>query len=131
MVARRRIADITGQIVGRLPAAFSAMLTAAGRAEAGRLPRPAAVSLWPFCSPPSWRTRPARLRRLRRLFRHLRGPRQLRLPWPYRPRRPRHRFRCWHGAPCSGGFQCANARVPLNYRDPDGATISISVASGT
>jgi pimeloyl-ACP methyl ester carboxylesterase len=30
-------------------------------------------------------------------------------------------------APCHGGFQCATARVPLDYRHPDGATISIAV----
>jgi hypothetical protein len=29
--------------------------------------------------------------------------------------------------PCDGGFQCANARVPLDYRHPRGATISIAV----
>ncbi|HTZ27871.1 MAG TPA: alpha/beta hydrolase [Streptosporangiaceae bacterium] len=28
---------------------------------------------------------------------------------------------------CDGGFQCATARVPLNYADPLGATISIAV----
>ena len=28
---------------------------------------------------------------------------------------------------CDGGFQCATARVPLSYRDPRGATISIAV----
>lgn len=31
----------------------------------------------------------------------------------------------WH--PCHGGFQCATARVPLEYRHPDGAKISIAV----
>jgi len=31
--------------------------------------------------------------------------------------------------PCDGGFQCATARVPLNYRDPRGAQISIAVIS--
>jgi pimeloyl-ACP methyl ester carboxylesterase len=31
----------------------------------------------------------------------------------------------WH--PCDGGFQCATARVPLDYRHPDGQTISIAV----
>jgi pimeloyl-ACP methyl ester carboxylesterase len=30
-------------------------------------------------------------------------------------------------APCHGGFQCATARVPLDYRHPDGAKISIAV----
>jgi pimeloyl-ACP methyl ester carboxylesterase len=28
---------------------------------------------------------------------------------------------------CDAGFQCATARVPLDYRHPDGATISIAV----
>jgi pimeloyl-ACP methyl ester carboxylesterase len=32
-----------------------------------------------------------------------------------------------HWAPCHGGFQCATARVPLNYRHPGGAKISIAV----
>jgi len=31
------------------------------------------------------------------------------------------------GRSCDGGFQCATARVPLSYRDPRGATISIAV----
>jgi pimeloyl-ACP methyl ester carboxylesterase len=30
-------------------------------------------------------------------------------------------------APCHGGFQCATARVPLDYRHPGGATVSIAV----
>jgi pimeloyl-ACP methyl ester carboxylesterase len=30
-------------------------------------------------------------------------------------------------APCHGGFQCATARVPLDYRHPDEAKISIAV----
>jgi pimeloyl-ACP methyl ester carboxylesterase len=30
-------------------------------------------------------------------------------------------------APCHGGFQCATARVPLDYRHPDAAKISIAV----
>ena len=30
-------------------------------------------------------------------------------------------------ASCDNGFQCATARVPLDYRRPDGATISIAV----
>ncbi len=29
--------------------------------------------------------------------------------------------------PCDGGFQCATARVPLNYRRPGGATIRLAV----
>jgi len=32
-----------------------------------------------------------------------------------------------HWRSCDGGFQCATARVPLSYRDPRGATISIAV----
>jgi len=32
-----------------------------------------------------------------------------------------------HWRSCDSGFQCATARVPLNYRDPRGATISIAV----
>ncbi len=31
--------------------------------------------------------------------------------------------------PCDHGFQCATARVPLNYRDPRGAQITIAVIS--
>ncbi|HEY3958027.1 MAG TPA: alpha/beta fold hydrolase, partial [Streptosporangiaceae bacterium] len=31
--------------------------------------------------------------------------------------------------PCDDGFQCATARVPLNYRDPRGTQISIAVIS--
>src|SRR5438105_8922184 len=31
----------------------------------------------------------------------------------------------WHS--CQGAFQCATATVPLDYRRPDGATISIAV----
>ena len=31
--------------------------------------------------------------------------------------------------PCDGAFRCATARVPLNYRDPRGATIGIAVIS--
>jgi pimeloyl-ACP methyl ester carboxylesterase len=31
--------------------------------------------------------------------------------------------------PCDDGFQCATAHVPLNYRDPGGAQISIAVIS--
>ena len=32
-----------------------------------------------------------------------------------------------HWKSCDGGFQCATARVPLDYRHPGGATISIAV----
>jgi pimeloyl-ACP methyl ester carboxylesterase len=31
--------------------------------------------------------------------------------------------------PCDNGYQCATARVPLNYQDPDGTKISIAVIS--
>ena len=31
--------------------------------------------------------------------------------------------------PCDGGFQCATAHVPLNYRDPRGAHINVAVIS--
>jgi pimeloyl-ACP methyl ester carboxylesterase len=31
--------------------------------------------------------------------------------------------------PCDDGFQCATARVPLNYRDPRGAQLNIAVIS--
>jgi pimeloyl-ACP methyl ester carboxylesterase len=30
-------------------------------------------------------------------------------------------------SPCHGGFECATARVPLDYRHPDGAKVSIAV----
>jgi pimeloyl-ACP methyl ester carboxylesterase len=30
-------------------------------------------------------------------------------------------------SPCDGGFRCATARVPLDYRHPDGATVSLAV----
>ena len=40
-----------------------------------------------------------------------------------------------HWASCDGGFQCATARVPLDYRNPRGTLISIAVirhlATGT
>src|SRR5690242_10037960 len=32
-----------------------------------------------------------------------------------------------HWQPCDGGFQCATARVPLDYQHPGGATVSIAV----
>ena len=32
-----------------------------------------------------------------------------------------------HWRPCDGGFRCATPRVPLDYRHPDGAMISIAV----
>jgi pimeloyl-ACP methyl ester carboxylesterase len=69
MIARRRINDITEQMAGGLPAAFSAAA-----------------------------------------------------PAPATPPVPVLRWRS-----CDGGFQCATARVPLSYRDPRGAAISIAV----
>src|ERR1700733_5012119 len=125
MIARRRITDITGRIDGGLPAAFTAMLTAAGRA-AGRFPRPAAVSaaavllaavLAPApCSaaaPPraAAPTRPAAA-----------TPAVAVRSAPAAPPVP-----VLHWRSCYGGFQCATARVPLSYRDPRGAAISIAV----
>ena len=110
MIARRRITDITKQIAGGLPAAFSAMLTAVRRA--GRFPRPAAVSAAAVllaavlasaaCSAVA--ATPAAV------------------PAPAAPPVP-----ALHWRPCYGGFQCATARVPLSYRDPHGAAISIAV----
>jgi pimeloyl-ACP methyl ester carboxylesterase len=117
MIARRRITDITEQMAGGLPAAFSAMRTAAGRA-ASRFPRPAAVSaaavllaavLAPAAASaaapkPAVAATPAVA------------------PASATPPVPVLRWRS-----CDGGFQCATARVPLSYRDPRGATISIAV----
>jgi pimeloyl-ACP methyl ester carboxylesterase len=36
-----------------------------------------------------------------------------------------------HWQSCDDGFQCATARVPLDYRDPEGAMISIAVIRHT
>jgi pimeloyl-ACP methyl ester carboxylesterase len=110
MIARRRITDITGRIAGGLPAAFSAMLKAAGRA-AGRFPRPAAVSaaavlLAAVLAPAACSAAPTRAV----------GPAPAAPPVPV-----------LHWRSCYGGFQCATARVPLSYRDPRGAAISIAV----
>ena len=117
MIARRRIIDITEQIAGGLPAACSAMRTAAGRA-ADRFPRTAAVSsaavllaavLVPAaCSAAVPAPAPDTLL----------AP----APAPDTPPVP-----VLHWRSCDGGFQCATARVPLNYRDPRGATISIAL----
>jgi pimeloyl-ACP methyl ester carboxylesterase len=105
MIARRRINDITEQVAGGLPAAFSAMRTAAGKA-ASRFPRPAALSaaavLLAAVLAPAAASATA--------------------PTPATPAVPVLRWRS-----CDGGFQCATARVPLSYRDPRGATISIAV----
>src|SRR5580704_7468322 len=43
-------------------------------------------------------------------------------PGPARPQVP-----VLHWRSCDAGFQCATARVPLSYRDPGGAAISIAV----
>jgi pimeloyl-ACP methyl ester carboxylesterase len=111
MITRRRITDITGQIAGGLPAAFSAMLTAAGRA-ASRFTRPAAVSaatvllaaaLAPAACSAAAATPAA-------------AQASAAPPVPV-----------LHWRSCYGGFQCATARVPLSYRDPRGAAISIAV----
>ena len=117
MIARRRITDITGRIAGGLPAAFSTMLTAAGR-TAGRVPRPAAMSaaavllaavLAPAAFSAAAPTRaPAAMPAV--------GPATAAAPVPV-----------LHWRSCYGGFGCATARVPLSYRDPRGAAISIAV----
>jgi hypothetical protein len=121
MIARRRITDITEQIAGGLAAASSAMRTAAGRA-ASRFPRPAAVSaaavllaaglVAAACSAPvsTPATPPAS------------APATPSVPASARPPVPMLRWRS-----CDGGFQCATARVPLSYRDPRGAMISIAL----
>jgi pimeloyl-ACP methyl ester carboxylesterase len=117
MIARRRITNITERIAGGLPAAFSAMLTAAGRA-ASRFPRRAAVSaaaillaavLAPVaCSTAALTPAVAATPTV--------------APAPAAPPVPVLRWRS-----CYGGFQCATARVPLSYRDPRGTAISIAV----
>jgi pimeloyl-ACP methyl ester carboxylesterase len=117
MIAHRRITDITGRIAGGLPAALSTMLTAAGR-TAGRVPRPAAVSaaavlLAAVLAPAAfWAAAPTRAA--------VAPPAAGAVPAASIV--PVLRWRS-----CYGGFQCATARVPLSYRDPRGATISIAV----
>jgi hypothetical protein len=105
MTARRRIVDITGQAAGGLPAALSAMRTAAGQA-ARRFPRPAAVVaaavLLAAVMVPTAALAAA--------------------PAPARPPLP-----VLHWRSCDGGFQCAAVRAPLSYRHPRGATIRIAV----
>jgi pimeloyl-ACP methyl ester carboxylesterase len=112
MIARRRITDITEQIAGGLPAASTAMLAAAGRA-AGRFPRPAAVSaaavlLAAVLAPAA--------------FSAVAAAPAAGGSGPAAPPVP-----VLHWRSCYGGFQCATARVPLSYRDPRGAAISIAV----
>jgi pimeloyl-ACP methyl ester carboxylesterase len=117
MIAHRRITDITGRIAGGLPAAFSAMLTAAGRV-ARRVPRAAAVSaaavllaavLAPVAFSAAVPTRAAAATSAA-------GPVSAAPPVPV-----------LHWRSCYGGFQCATAQVPLSYREPRGAAISIAV----
>src|ERR1700733_9501312 len=110
MIARRRISDITEQVAGGLPAAFSAMRTA-GRAASG-FPRPAAVSaaavlLAAVLAPAAYAAA---------------APTPAGAPAAATPPVP---VLHWHS--CDGGFQCATVRVPLSYRYPRGATISIAV----
>ena len=117
MIARRWITDITGRIAGGWPAAFSAKLTAAGRV-AGRFPRPAAVSaaavlLAAVLAPAGCSA--AALTRAAAATPAV-GPGPAAPPVPV-----------LHWRSCYGGFQCATARVPLSYRDPRGAAISIAV----
>jgi pimeloyl-ACP methyl ester carboxylesterase len=117
MIARRRITGITEQIAGGLPAAFSAMRTAAGRA-ASRFPRPAAVSaaavLLAAVLAPAACSAVAPASAM--------APTPAVAPASATPPVPVLRWRS-----CDGGFQCATARVPLSYRDPRGAMISIAV----
>jgi pimeloyl-ACP methyl ester carboxylesterase len=117
MIARARIIDISEQIADGLPAAFSALRTGAGKA-ASRFLRPAALSaaavllaavLGPAaCSAAAPAPVPA--------------PVPGTVPVPGTAPVP-----VLHWRSCDGGFQCATARVPLSYRDPRGATISIAV----
>jgi pimeloyl-ACP methyl ester carboxylesterase len=111
MIARRRITDITEQVVGGLPAAFSAMRTAAGNA-ASRFPWPAVVSavaiqLAAVLVPAGYAAA---------------APATPPVPASATPPVP-----VLHWRSCYGGFQCATARVPLSYRVPRGAAISIAV----
>jgi pimeloyl-ACP methyl ester carboxylesterase len=105
MIARRRIVDVTEQIAGGLAAALSAVRTGAGKA-ASRFPRPAAqlaaAALLAAVLVPAAAEAAA--------------PGSATPPVPV-----------LHWRSCYGGFQCATARVPLSYRDPRGATISIAV----
>jgi pimeloyl-ACP methyl ester carboxylesterase len=105
MIARRRIIDITERIAGELPAASSAIRTAAGKA-ARRFSRPAALS--------------AAAVLLAAVL--LPAAASAAAPAPAAPLVP-----VLHWRSCDGGFQCGTARVPLSYRDPRGAMISIAV----
>ena len=105
MIARRRITDVTEQIAGGLAAALSAGRTGAGKA-ASRFPRPAAqlaaVALLAAVLVPAAAEAAA--------------------PGSGTPPVP-----VLHWRSCHGGFRCATARVPLSYRHPRGARISIAV----
>src|SRR6202167_188984 len=105
MIARRRIIDVTEQIAGGWPAAWSAGRAGAAKASS-RLPRPADRLA-------------AAARRagvLMAAAAEAAAPGSATSPVPVLHRRS-----------CDGGRQCATARVPLSYRDPRGATISIAV----
>src|SRR5580700_5405220 len=105
MIARRRIVDVTEQIAGGLAAALSAVRTGAGKA-ASRFPRPAAQL--------------AAAALLAAVF--VPAATEAAASGSATPPVP-----VLHWRSCDGGFQCATARVPLSYRDPRGAAISIAV----
>src|SRR3984885_12509498 len=105
MIARRRIIDVTEQIAGGLAAALSAVRTGAGKA-ASRFPRPAAQL--------------AAAARRAAVF--VPGATEAAASGSATPPVP-----VLHWRSCDGGFQCTTARVPLSYRDPGGAAISIAV----
>ena len=88
-----------------MPAALSAMCTAAGKA-ACRFPRPAAVVAAAVLLAAVMVPAAASAA----------GPASARPPVPV-----------LHWRSCDGGFQCAAVRVPLSYRHPRGATIRIAV----
>ena len=99
MIARRRINDVTELMAGGLAAALPAVRTS-------RFPRPAArlaaAALLAAVLVPAAAAAAA--------------------PGPATPPVP-----VLHWRSCYGGFQCATARVPLSYRDPRGAAISIAL----
>src|ERR1700722_13988795 len=117
MIARRRITDITERPADGLPAAFSAMLTAAGRA-ASRFPRPSAVSAAAVLL--------AAVLALAACAAAAPTPTVAATP-TVAPAAAAPPVPVLHWRSCYGGFQCATARVPLSYRDPRGAAISIAV----
>src|ERR1700729_726148 len=112
MIARRRISDITEQVAGGLPAAFSAMRTA-GRAASG-FPRPAAGSAAAVL--PAAVLAPAAYGAAAPTPAVASASASATPPVPV-----------LHWRSCDGGFQCATVRVPLSYRHPRGATIRIAV----